>query len=92
MAGTIFFPSKHPALSEIISLSTSSEARESVHKLFALFNRGDRKKRVLIKRAAVLAATRAGVMANNKRLELETREEKAEVEEIYRRAYSRMII
>jgi hypothetical protein len=89
---SIFFPPRHKKYAEIVKVDTPANARESVQKLEAEFRTADRRKKRLIKRVTVLAATRARVMSANDRLSPEQRREAAEVARIYQQAAERMVL
>ncbi len=90
---TIFFPAKRQKYAEIVELSDIKSAKGSVERLMDEFNRAEtRAKKRYIKQSTVLAANRAGVMAGNKRLHRSTRQEKAKIESIYRKAASDMVL
>jgi len=90
MRGTVFFPSKHKWLADIIKLDTPANARRAAERLEREFNRSNRSRKLLILRAVNLAAIRARIGANNPRLSKKEREEYRIIRGIYRRLYRKL--
>lgn len=94
MSGTMFYKKpKHPSIAKIVSLESPTKARKAANKLLSMFKgtkRRDRK--VAIKRAAVLAANRAGAAAKRRNLSAKERKQFGEIEKIYRNVSKRMVI
>jgi hypothetical protein len=90
---TIFFPAKYEKYSEIISVENPDKARGSVKQMLEEFESAKTsEKRRTIKKCLVLAANRARIMSQNKRLSEKEREEAKEVYEIYKNAYEKLKI
>jgi len=85
--GSMFGASKHPGLASVVSIESPAEARKSAATLkrkFKSYSRRDAKVRT--KRAAVLAANRAGAMLKKKNLSAKERSEMRQVKKIYNEA------
>src|SRR3990167_325829 len=83
MSNSLFFKPRSIQLAKIIRITSIPEAKNSIHQLDLMFAKGDRKRRVQILRATVLASNRAIVMAENPRNSQLVRNIKAKVAEMY---------
>jgi len=90
MKGTVFFSPRHKWLAEIIKLDTPANARRSAEKLEREFNRSNSSRKLLILRAVNLAAIRARIGSQNRRLSQKEREEYRVIHGIYRRLYQKL--
>jgi len=90
MKGTVFFPARHRWLADIVRLDTPANARAAAHKLEREFNRSGRSRQLLILRAVNLAAIRARIGSQNRRLSEKERREYREIYRIYRRLYEKL--
>ena len=90
MRGTVFFPSKHKWLADIVRLDTPSNARKAAERLEREFNKSTRSRKLLILRAINLAAIRARIGSQNKRLSEKERREYKVIHGIYRRLYEKL--
>ena len=64
--GMFYEPPRHKWLAEIITIVSPTAARQAVKKLLAKAKKANRKVKLLIKRAMVLAANRAAAMRKKK--------------------------
>ena len=90
MRGTVFFPARHKWLADIIKLDTPANARKAAEKLEREFNRSSKSRKLLILRAVNLAAIRARIGSQNRRLSKKEREEYRVIHGIYRRLYEKL--
>ena len=90
MRGTVYFPPLWGWLADIVKLDTPANARAAAHKLEREFNRSGRSRQLLILRAVNLAAIRARIGSQNKRLSEKERREYREIHGIYRRLYQKL--
>jgi len=90
MRGTVFFPARHRWLADIIKLDTPANARKAAEKLEREFNRSSKSRKLLILRAVNLAAIRARIGSQNRRLSKKEREEYRVIHGIYRRLYEKL--
>jgi len=89
----MFGPAKHKHLAKIVSLENPTEAKESASELIKEFDEAKtRPHQVEIKRATVLAATRAGMQLKRHKRPLSTQEKKEfrSIKKIYKKAANRM--
>lgn len=88
---TMFGPTKHKYLGDMISLRNPAAARGSIRELKKEFSGASTpKKKLRIARATQLASNRAKVMSKNMRLSAGERAEAREMAKLYRDTASRM--
>ena len=90
MRGTVFFPPTHPDLAAVIKLDTPGNARKAAKKLERMFNQASRSRKLTILRAINLAAIRARIGSQNRRLSEKERREYRVIHGIYRRLYEKL--
>jgi len=90
---TMFYsPPRHKWLANIITIRTPAEARKAAKKLLAMAKKAPRAKKVLIKKAMVLARNRALAMAKKRNLSAKEKRELRLVAKIYERAYKQIVV
>ena len=77
-------------MADIIKLDTPANARKAAEKLEREFNRSSKSRKLLILRAVNLAAIRARIGSQNRRLSKKEREEYRVIHGIYRRLYEKL--
>ena len=87
----LFKPPRYKYLARIVKMDTVENARKAARKLLSIFRSAKtRAKKVRVKKATVLAANRAKVMAGRKDLSPQERHEFSVIAKIYRAAYKEM--
>jgi len=94
MGGSMFYePAHHRDLGKIVKIDTPANARKAANQLLKMFRKArTRKRKVTIKRAAVLAANRCAAMRKRKNLSAKERRELKQIEKIYRDAAKKMVL
>ena len=88
---SLFHPARYKYLADIVRIDTVENAKKAVKKLLKHFrNAKTRAKKVRVKKATVLAATRARVLSKSPRISPRERQEFREVARIYERAAAKM--
>ena len=88
----MFGEAKSKTLSEIVKIDTVSNARKSTQELLERFNDLQRRDaKVRTKRAAVLAANRAKVIAKNTK-NAQMKRDKMKIYEMYKKAADKMVL
>ena len=77
-------------MAEIIKLDTPANARKAARKLTREFNKSGRSRQLLILRAINLAAIRARIGSQNRRLSEKERREYRQIYKIYRKLYQKL--
>jgi len=91
--GGMFSPPRHKDLAKIVTFESISAARKAAATLLKMFKSARTKKRkVTIKRATVLAANRARVLARSHRIHASTKKRLREIARIYERAAEKMVL
>jgi len=89
--GLFYKKPRHPDLAEIVTLESPRRARRAAKKLKKEFEEArTRKRKVVIKRATVLAANRAKAARKRRNLSKKEKRELEEIAEIYTDAYKEM--
>lgn len=89
----MFGPPRYQYLARIVTFRSITAAREAARLLLRLFKEAKtRAKKVRIKRATVLAANRARVLARSRSLRPETKKRLRRIAYIYERAAERMVL
>lgn len=90
---TMFGPARHRKLARIVTIKSVTEAKRAAQKLLEMFRAAkSRKQKVTIKRATVLAANRALVMARRRDLHPETKRRLRKVAMVYYAAAEKMVL